>query len=149
MAQGSAAFCSMAEEHPRRLDELCAKTGQSFFELNINCAFCGFKLSLQELADFHEKLLCLLYRNSTPYAACIGCLRLSARCEYEAFCRCSIDASILPDILQVPLTRVSVRCVYCYRLLDSAEKFDLCTGSEKVFLVRHLWRGPCRLCRKK
>lgn len=149
MEQGSVSFCSMAEEHPRRLDELCARTGQSFFELNIKCAFCGFKLTLQELADFHEKLLCLLYRNDCPYAACRGCLRLSAKCEFELFCRCSVNADILPDILQTPLTSVSVRCIYCYRSLDTAEKFDLCTATEKVYLVRNLWRGPCRFCRKK
>lgn len=139
----------MAASLPKRLDELCQATGQSFFELDIKCAFCNFKLSLQELASFHESCLSLLYRNNFPFGACTGCLRLSAKCEFDLYCRCSVRAEILPDILQTPLTQISVRCVHCYKKLDSAEKFDLCTGSEDVYLVRNLWRGPCRSCRKK
>lgn len=142
-------LCSMAAELPRRLDQLCESSGRSFFELQLQCAFCNHPLGLQELAAFHEKRLSLIYRDITPYGVCRGCTRLSARCEYEHFCRCSLKADILPDILQVPLTAICVRCLYCYRLLDCAEKFDLAAGSETVFLVRNIWRGPCRDCRKK
>lgn len=139
----------MAAEKPRRLDQLCDATGQSFFQLNLQCAFCNFPLSLQDLAAFHCKNLSLIYRGDSPYAVCNGCIRLSARCEYENFCRCSLKADILPDVLQVPLTSVCIRCVYCYKQLDCAERFDLAAGSETVFLVRNIWRGPCRDCRKK
>lgn len=139
----------MAEEQPRRLDELCEKTGQSFFQLILKCAFCDFNLSLQELADFHEKNLSLLYRNGCPYAACRTCLKVSAKAEFERFCRCSVPAETLPDILQVPLTSVCMRCKICYRLLDAAEKIDLAAASENCYLVRNLWRGTCRVCRKK
>lgn len=134
---------------PRRLDQLCKDTGVSFFELKLQCAFCGFELTLQELADFHEKTLSLLYRGNVPYAACRPCLRLSAKHEFEQFCRCSVPAAALSDILRLPLTAVTIRCKECYRLLDLAEKIDLCAADESVFLVRSYWRGFCRGCRKK
>lgn len=139
----------MASDRPRRLDQLCDQTGTSFFSLHLQCAFCNFTLSLQELAEFYEKSLCLLYRNDIPYGACRGCLRLSALLEYETHCRCKVSADILPDILGQPISSVHMRCLLCYKLLDQAEKFDLCSGSEDVYLVRHLWRGNCRVCRKK
>lgn len=139
----------MAAEHPKRLDELCDATGQTFFQLSLQCAFCNYTLSLQDLAAFHVKQLSLIYRNNCPYAVCSACTRLSAKCEYEAFCRCSLPADILPDVLQVPLTSICVRCIYCYKLLDCPERFDLAAGSETVYLVRNIWRGPCRDCRKK
>lgn len=139
----------MAEEHPKRLDELCKATGISFFELSLKCAFCNFDLTLQELADFHCKKLSLLYRENIPYAACVRCLKVSARYEFEQFCRCSLPAGILSDVLQIPITSVSVRCTNCYKLLDLPEKIDLCCASENVYLVRNLWRGYCRDCRKK
>lgn len=139
----------MASELPRRLDDFCERSGQSFFTLQLQCAFCKFGLTLQELAEFHEKCLCLLYRNGIPYGACRGCLRLSAKLEYEMYCRCTVAAVQLSDILGQPLQTIAVRCVECYKLLDLAEKVDLCAGSEKCYLVRSLWRGRCRLCRKK
>lgn len=139
----------MAAAQPRRLDLLCEATGQTFFQLSLKCAFCNFELSLQDLAGFHCKHLSLIYRENIPYAVCSGCLRLSAKCEFEEFCRCSVPAAILPDILHAPLTSVAVRCVHCYKLLDCAERFDLAAGSELVYLVRNIWRGPCRDCRKK
>lgn len=139
----------MAEEPPKRLDELCKRTGISFFDLNINCAFCNFALTLQELADYHVKCLSLLYRGDIPYAACRRCLLLSAKLEYEQFCRCKVPAEILSDILRMPLTSVNIRCKLCYKLLDCPEKFDLCAANEDVYLVRNLWRGNCRDCRKK
>lgn len=139
----------MASELPRRLDQLCDTTGTSFFNLNLKCAFCNFSLSFQELAEFHVKDLCLLYRNNIPYGACRSCLRLSAQHEYELYCRCAVPADTLADILGQPLTSVLIRCKCCYKRLDAAEKLDLCAGSESVYLVRHMWRGYCRDCRKK
>lgn len=139
----------MAEERPKRLDELCRTTGTSFFDLSLQCAFCQHFLSLQELADFHTKTLCLLYRGSVPYAACKGCLRLSAAHEFELYCRCSIPADIISDVLKQPITAVCIRCKHCYRLLDAPEKIDLCAANENVYLVRQYWRGVCRDCRKK
>lgn len=139
----------MAAERPRRLDQLCEETGQTFFNLKLQCAFCNYPLNLQELASFHLKCLSLIYRDNIPFGVCTGCTRLSAKCEFEQFCRCSLQAEILPDILGIPLTGICVRCVHCYRLLDTAEKFDLATGSETVYLVRNIWRGACRDCRKK
>lgn len=139
----------MAQEQPKRLDELCKATGTSFFELNLKCAFCEFALSLQDLADFHCKSLSLLYRNGTPFAACRNCLTVSAQHEFNLFCRCSLTAEILGDVLKVPITEVCIRCRECYKLLDNAEKVDLCCASENVYLVRNWWRGICRDCRKK
>lgn len=139
----------MAEEQPKRLDEYCKATGTSFFDLKLCCAFCKFQLSLQELADFFTKQLSLLYRDGIAHAACRGCLRLSARHEFELFCRCSVPADIICDILHEPITCVCVRCTECYKLLDAAEKIDLCAASEHLYLVRQYWRGICRDCRKK
>lgn len=139
----------MAEEPPKRLDELCKQSGISFFDLVVNCAFCNFGLTLQELADYHVKNLSLLYRQGVPYAACRRCLRLSALHEFEQFCRCKVPAEILSDLVNAPLTTINIRCKHCYKLLDCPEKFDLCAASEDVYLVRNLWRGVCRDCRKK
>lgn len=139
----------MDSDLPRRLDQLCDSTGVTFFNLKLPCAFCNFDLSLQELADFHTKNLCVLYRDGKPFGACRPCLKLSALHEYENYCRCSVQAEILPDILGLPITGISMRCKICYKLLDAGEKIDLCAGSETVYLVRNLWRGYCRDCRKK
>lgn len=139
----------MAEEPPKRLDEYCKTSGISFFDLSLPCAFCNFPLTLQEHADFFCKQLCLLYRNGEPYAACVRCLKVSARHEFEQYCRCSLPATILGDVLNQPITNVCIRCVVCYKSLDAPEKIDLCSASESVYLVRHLWRGICRDCRKK
>lgn len=139
----------MASELPKRLDQLCEATGTSLFDLTLHCAFCNFRLTFQELADFHWKSLSLLYRNNQPYAACRVCLTVSAKAEFEKFCRCSVPAENLSDLLQQRLSDISVRCYLCYKLLDCAEKVDLCAGSLKVYLVRQYWRGVCRDCRKK
>lgn len=139
----------MDSQLPRRLDRLCESLGISFFDLKLPCAFCDFHLTLQELAEFYEKSLSVLYRNGMPYGACRGCLKLSAKHEYEQFCRCVVLAEILPDLVNQPLSTICMRCLCCYRLLDPAEKIDLYAGNENVYLVRTLWRGRCRECRKK
>lgn len=139
----------MALEPPKRLDAYCAETGISFFELQLQCAFCYFKLTLQELAEFYDKNLFLLYRNGCPYAACRNCLLLSAKTEFEKHCRCSFAADNIADILGQPLSEILIRCQLCYKQLDLAEKVDLGAACERVYLVRHHLRGLCRNCIRK
>lgn len=140
---------AMALDPPKRLDAFCAETGLSFFELQLKCAFCNFTLTFQELAEFYDKNLFLLYRNGFPYAACRNCLLISAKNEFEKFCRCSFAADSIADILQQPLSEIIIRCQKCYRQLDLAEKVDLGAACERVYLVRHHYRGLCRNCIKK
>lgn len=142
-------FEQMASNPPVRLDAYCKTFNVDFFDLQIPCIFCKHYLNLQELAAFHMKRLSLAWRDSICYACCTGCIRLSAKLEIEKYYRCSCSSDTLEFLLEVPLTEITVRCLDCYALLDTAEKFDCKARSEYLHLVRHVWRGYCRICAKK
>lgn len=139
----------MAETQPKRLDAYCEQQGISFFELRIRCLFCNFELDLQELADFHQKNLSLIYKEDTVFAACIRCIKLSARYERENYCRCSVPPDSIESVTGQKLSDLVVRCYMCYRRLDTAEKIDCVAADEDFLLVRHHWRNICRYCSRK
>ena len=137
----------MAELCPTRLDEYCKLFDISFFDVNIKCVFCNCKLSLQDLAGFESKCLSLIWKRNVCYASCTSCLRLSARYEREKYTQCIVKGYVLETLTTTPLSELIVRCKYCYRRLDYAEKIDCCVGDIPFLLVRSQWRNRCRLCR--
>lgn len=137
----------MAAEPPTRLDEYCRVTGITFFDCQLPCLFCKFNLTLQDLANFYTKELCLVWRNNQCFASCAKCLRLCAKFENENYVRCTVKACNLESLLRVPLSNILVRCLYCFKKLDFAEKLDCCNADLPFYLVRHHWRNCCRLCR--
>lgn len=138
---------SMAAERPTRLDEYCRQLGVTLFNVQIPCLFCKFTLTLQDLASFYTKELSLVWRDSFCYACCAPCLRLCARFEKENYVRCIVKASYLESLVKLPLSEILVRCLYCFKKLDLAEKFDCCISDLPFHLVRHHWRNRCRLCK--
>lgn len=139
----------MSDSRPTRLDDYCRRNGICFFDLKIPCLFCRFFLTLQELAGFYSKNLSLVYRGDNCHAICFRCTRVSARHELENYLRCIVKSDYIDVLTETPLTSLPVRCVECYKQLDSAEKIDIKARGEDFYLVRKYWRGYCRDCYKK
>lgn len=138
----------MAERRPVRLDDYCRASGQSFFELQLDCIFCKRRVSLTDLAAVFEKNLSLVYRNDRPHAACSECLCNIAKLERERYTECICDARLLVPLVRKPLDDCVIRCYMCLKRLDSIDKNDLITYNWKVCCIRGQWRSACRLCRK-
>lgn len=139
----------MAAETPTRLDEYCKVFNKSFFELQLPCLFCKFYLTLQDLAGFFHKELCLVWRDEICYACCSPCLRLCAKYELENYSRCIVEGHCIENLLNVPLSNILVRCIFCLKKLDYAEKIDCCIKNLSFYLVRHHWRNCCRFCKRE
>lgn len=139
----------MAALHPSKLDEYCLQKGISFFDLQIPCIFCKFPVSLQGLADFHYKDLCLVWKGDICYACCPPCLKLSANFEKENYCQCCVKWYMLESLVNTPLSEIIVRCIDCFKKLDYSEKIYCCQQNFDFFLVRCHWKNYCRICRYK
>ena len=139
----------MAAYFPVKLDDYCSYYNINLFDLSLPCIFCGTYCDLQDLASFFMKGLNLVWRNVRAHACCTKCILLSAKHEYEKHCICVVHASSLELLTQRGLKDIPVRCVRCYKLLDTAEKFDCAAADEQFSLVRSSWRGPCRSCIRK
>lgn len=139
----------MAAERPTRLDQYCSAFNTSFFDLKIDCLFCNFALNLQELAAFYMKSLSLIWKGDTVYAICLRCTRVSARYEADKYFRCAVKSDYIENLTKTPLVQLSVRCLECYKLLDTAEKIDLRCRGEDICLIRKYWRAYCRDCVRK
>nr|AYA94808.1 MAG: E6 protein [Human papillomavirus] len=131
---------------PSNLVDLCSKLQTTFFDLTLKCIFCRFKLSFLDLAGFHQKRLCVIWRENEPFGCCCKCLRLTAAFERENYSCCSVTGPGICSLLNKPLTDITVRCIYCFALLDVIEKFEHYYCEKKFFLVRGHWRGCCRNC---
>lgn len=136
----------MEERFPVKLDEFCSYYNISLFDLSLPCIFCGFHSGLQDLASFHVKQLCIIWRSNTPFVCCRKCVTASAIYEYNNYCLCTVNAVFIESLLQKPLKDIPIRCLYCYKLCDLAEKFDCIVRDQSFALVRGTWRGPCRDC---
>ncbi|ATQ38518.1 E6 [Gammapapillomavirus 22] len=139
----------MAGVSPTSLDEYCKKFEISFFDVKLPCLFCNFPLTLQDLASFATKLLSLVYRGDKCFACCTLCLKLSAKYERENYLQCVVEGRMLENLLNIPLSQILVRCLYCYKKLDFIEKVDCCIGDLPFCLVRCHWRNTCRFCRNE
>lgn len=139
----------MAEKCPARLDDFCTKYSVSIFSVSLPCIFCRFICDLQDIAAFHIKKLSIVWRGGKPYICCRKCANLSAKFEYEQYCVCIVKAISIECLLQKSLYDITVRCLCCYKLLDTAEKVDCCASDEYFALVRGSWRAPCRDCIRK
>lgn len=136
----------MAEQRPTQLDAFCKQLNISFFDLNLKCIFCRFTVGLDELADFYCKKLSLIWKDCECYACCKRCILLSARYELENYTSCAVDIACLSQFVHTPLKDIIVRCVVCYKKLDTIEKIDCKARGEKALLVRGHWRAKCRNC---
>lgn len=136
----------MENLQPTDLRTYCALFGIDFFELQLPCIFCKYVLSFVDLAEFHMKCLCLVWRNNVPFGCCTRCLLLSAKCESERHVQCTAKVENLHNLSNKPLSDIKVRCCVCLTLLDLEEKCDLVARSKVAYLVRGNWRAPCRKC---
>lgn len=146
--EGPQILFPMAEQRPTQLDEYCKQLNISFFELKLKCIFCKFTVELNDLADFYCKNLSLIWKDSVCYACCKQCILLSAKYEQENFTTNCVDIEHLSQLVHVPLKDIVVRCVKCYRRLDTIEKIDCKARGEKALLIRGYWRAKCRYCYK-
>lgn len=138
----------MADDNPIRLDEYCKRLGVSFFDVTLPCLFCKFTLTVQDLASFYSKDLCLVWRGKNCFACCTPCLKLCAKYEQENYSRCIVSGYCIEGLLNISLCNLLVRCLYCFKKLDYAEKIDCCVGDLPFCLIRHHWRNCCRLCKR-
>lgn len=137
------------ETLPGKLDVLCKQYGISFFDLRIRCVFCNHWCSTIDLAAFHHKCLCLLWKNSVCYACCSACLRLSAKHEQEKYYQCFVSSDLFEDVVCQPLQAVVIRCLICLAKLDYIEKLEHKNNKRVFHLVRGYWRALCRNCSDK
>lgn len=136
----------MASTYPNNLVDLCSVCNISFFNLHLDCLFCKHKLTILDLAGFHQKQLSVVWRNDKAFGSCSKCLRLTANYERENYYRCSVKGSLISGLLKTPLKDITVRCLYCFQLLDLIEKTQHHLGDRDFHLVRNHWRGCCRNC---
>lgn len=136
----------MASSLPTNLVDLCSKFETSFFNLKLKCIFCKFDLRFLDLAGFHEKRLCVVWRDGEPFGCCAKCLRLTAAFERENYACCSVTGPGICTLLNKPLTEITIRCIHCFALLDLIEKCEHFYTAKQFFLVRGHWRGCCRNC---
>lgn len=134
---------------PTNLEDYCSTFQISFFQLKLKCVFCKCYLTLSDLAAFHEKVLSLVWKSQICYACCRKCLYVSAKYEVEQFFQCACEVEKLTLLLGQPLSEISIRCYFCYCLLDLATKHDLIARKKQACLVRGRWRAPCRDCLKR
>nr|AYA94775.1 MAG: E6 protein [Human papillomavirus] len=140
----------MAEElFPTRLDEYCRYFDISFFVLRLRCIFCNSFLDPQDLARFYMKQLNLIWKNKVAFGCCTLCLNLSAIYEKTKFFQCTVNSVNIEHLARKSLKDIPVRCLFCLKLLDLAEKFDIKVREDLYCLVRGHWRGVCRECKKK
>lgn len=139
---------SMAESLPTRLDDYCRVFKISFFDLKLQCVFCKHFVQLQDLADFYNKQLSLIWKGCLCYCSCRACLKLIAKFEIENHFQCSVKSQFFEDIVKQSIQDVIVRCMYCYKLLDCMEKVDCRSRNLDFALVRGHWRNCCRFCMK-
>lgn len=139
----------MAAFYPTSLDEYCTAFGVSFFNLELKCVFCKHRVPLQGLADFFVKGLSLVWKDEICYACCQNCLKHIAKYECENYTRCTVKGDILQFLAKQSLSAIIVRCLVCYKRLDTAEKVDCCNADLPFNLVREHWRSYCRICKPK
>nr|AYA93851.1 MAG: E6 protein [Human papillomavirus] len=131
---------------PTCLREYCDYFDINFFDLRLLCIFCKQLLDQVDLAKFHKKKLCLVWRGNRAFACCDKCLQLSARYESERHCVCVVKAENLHGLIGVPLQDVLLRCNLCLGVLTTSEKVDLIAGGKLVWLIRGYWRATCSSC---
>ncbi|ATQ38282.1 E6 [Gammapapillomavirus 8] len=136
----------MEPYYPTHLDDYCKFYNVSFFDLSLRCIFCGHLLDSLQLANFYKKHLSLVWRTGNCFACCLQCCRVSAQHEFERYCRCSVPAGLIQDILHKPLSEIIIRCHGCLTLLDLVEKIDAVNRGDNFYLVRKAWKGLCRDC---
>lgn len=136
----------MAGLFPTDLKEYCTVFNISFFDIHVPCVFCKHSVSLQNLADFYCKGLSLLWKNNNCYACCSLCLKSIAKYEFEQYFTCSVKCHLIEAVVLKPLKDIVVRCRFCYKLLDYAEKLDCCARNFDFCLVRGHWKNVCRFC---
>lgn len=139
----------MDARFPIKLDDYCFYFSIPFFDLHLKCVFCNFYLTLQELADFYEKGLSLIWRRNICFACCRKCIQLSAKFEKENYFVCCVTPTTLECMLTKCLKDINIRCMLCLRKLDYAEKIDHLVKDEVFCLIRGYWRGYCRFCMRK
>lgn len=138
----------MEPQFPTTLESYCNYFRVSFFDLKLKCIFCKFVLSTLDLAAFHVKELSVVWRKNEPFLCCTACLRLTAQFEKENYLICTARSDLLSGLLGKPLSDIVIRCQYCFKLLDYAEKLRHLYNNADFLLVRGLWRGDCRNCKQ-
>ena len=139
----------MEQIFPTKLNDYCTYFEISFFDLSLKCIFCKHYLTLVDLAKFHEKNFCLVWRKNICYACCDKCVFCSARYEANKHFQCTFNTSTLHAVVQKPLQDIDIRCYYCLRVLSLVEKFDLIAQGKPTCLIRGYFRAPCTECLKK
>lgn len=137
----------MANLLPSRLDEFCEVYRVSFFNLRLPCIFCKFLCTLEDLALFYTKNLSVVYRDRVPFACCDKCLKHTALYERIKYSQCAVKCSVIDVVAGKPLSDLLIRCMFCFALLDVAEKQNCLSRDEDFVLIRGYWRGRCRNCK--
>ncbi|AST11849.1 E6 [Felis catus papillomavirus type 5] len=115
----------------------------------VLCCFCRQPLSTRDKAVFDFKKLGCFVREGKILGACEGCcLRLStADCLFNSTCTLELDGALA--VTGKTIQSLTVRCVRCMGKLTYTEKVECALRLEPLHLVRHCWRGHCRLCTLK
>lgn len=131
---------------PTNLEALCAACKVPLEKLSISCVFCNCTLKPQDLFAFSIKKLQLIVKKKFFFACCSFCLECSAKFERINHYQCSSDALFLQHLTGKNLFGLTVRCMFCLKLLDSIEKLAYSEKGYKFHLIRGWWRGCCRFC---
>lgn len=137
----------MEQPTPRTLLEYCARFSVDLGSAKLPCLFCNNLCSAEDLQQFIEKNLRLVWKsNRECFACCEKCLWASAKYEYENHFQCIVRTDSVEAISGKSLDVLVVRCVNCLTELSLEEKYAAYLYDLEYILVRGGWRSFCKTC---
>lgn len=136
----------MAVPRPRSLQDFMNTYNLSLFDARLPCVFCKGYCTVVDLQEFIRKELQLVWKGGLCFAACTGCLYISAFYEHNKHLQLKIPSGLVQQVAGESVLDLNVRCVYCLAKLSREELVGSLVLGLDLYLVRHQWRGVCRLC---
>ncbi|CDI44925.1 E6 protein [Mesocricetus auratus papillomavirus 1] len=112
----------------------------------LYCLFCDRPLSMQDKFDYFGAGLKVVCRKGGMRIACMSCRRALAYAEDLRHRQCTAEGDLVERITGKSLLHIDVRCIACLCRLGPSEKLLAKASHKPFYLVRSLWRGPCRKC---
>lgn len=136
-------------QRPYKLPDLSTTLNIPLHDIRINCVFCKGELQEREVFDFAFKDLFIVYRDCTPYAACLKCISFYARVRELRYYRDSVYGETLEAETKTPLHELLIRCYRCLKPLCPTDKLKHITEKRRFHNIAGIYTGQCRGCRTR
>lgn len=138
---------SMERPTPKSLQEYFRTFSVDSTTANLLCLFCNGKCSAEDLEQFIDKNLRLVWKSDGGcFACCEVCLWASAKYELKNHFQCMVKVESVEYYSGKTLDNLVVRCVTCLKELSIEEKLAAYLYELDFLLVRGGWRSYCKSC---